>query len=66
MVDNPIIEFQDWMMVDFPSVRRADAAGLINWEYDINKHDGRRSPFRYVHFNNMPSECIVARYTNGL
>ena len=62
MYPNPVIAFQDWMLLDFPAMRRADAAGTIPWFYNRNRRDRRRADFRYADFDVMPKTCILARY----
>ena len=62
VVDNPTIDFQDWVMVDFPALRRADATGNIHWEFNKNQHDNRAAEFRFITFDNIPETCIVGRY----
>lgn len=60
----PVIDFQDWLLLDFPAMRRADAAGRVRWKNNHNEHDGRSATFRYVPFDSVPHSCIVARCEN--
>jgi len=56
------LDFQDWMLVDFPRLKRADAAALIPWgEMRRNARDGRRASFRWVRFDDVPASCIIGR-----
>lgn len=54
--------FQDWILVDNPAIHRADARGDIHWYYRQNGRDGRRATFRYVYFDEIPLDCIIARH----
>ena len=56
-----VLAFQDWIMIDLPNIHRKDATKNLNWQYNKNKKDGRRSPFRYLNFKDVPTDCIVAR-----
>lgn len=53
--------FQDWMLIDFPAIKRADGQDRVHWHENGNRHDGRRATFRYVYFDEVPSDCIIAR-----
>jgi hypothetical protein len=53
-------DFQDWMLVDFPGIHRADACQDLPW-----KHNGCRrvgSQFQFLYFDEVPTECVVSRY----
>jgi hypothetical protein len=52
--------FQDWMLLDWPSIMRETAQGNIQWRDNHNKRDGARASFRYVAFKAVPSGCVVA------
>jgi hypothetical protein len=64
VMDIPVIGFQDWMLCDLPAIHRADATGRISWLQDQNGRDGRRATFKYVHFDNMPADCVIKRCDN--
>lgn len=57
--------FQDWILLDWPAVMRCTQQGRILWSENRNKQDGARASFRYVHFDNVPAECVVARYAGA-
>lgn len=59
ILNNPVIDFQDYMLIDLPAVHRMDEAGCITWNYNQNGKDGRRSTFRYVYFNDIPQNCVI-------
>lgn len=62
LFNNPIIEFQDYILVDLAALHRADENAEIYWRYDENGKDNRRAIFRYILFDNVPENCIIARY----
>ena len=62
IINNPIMDFQEWRLLDFPAMRRADTSGAIQWKYDQNTMDGRRASFRYVNFDDIPDNCIIAKF----
>lgn len=55
-----LLEFQDWILIDLAALRRADGQGQLPWEFNENRHDGRRAQFRYVYFAQVPQSCLVA------
>ena len=57
---NPIIAFQDWIILDFPAMRRYDAMKLIPFGYNKNRHDHQHASFRFIAFNCIPPPCIIA------
>jgi hypothetical protein len=59
VIPNPIMEFQDWILLDFPAIRRSEK--LIQWGFDNNDKDKRRATFRFAEFNKIPENCIVAK-----
>lgn len=61
-VRDGLLLFQDWILLDLPSVRRMDGQQHLPWQNNKNKHDGRRATFRYLHFDHVPAACVVARY----
>jgi len=54
--------FNDWILLDWPAVQRATLQGRIQWHENRNRHDGARASFRYAYFDEIPPDCIVARY----
>jgi hypothetical protein len=65
IVEHPLIDFQSGVLLDFPALKRCDAAGMINWKYNENVYDGRHSSFRYVNFDDIPTSCIIWRGIGG-
>ncbi len=61
-----LLEFQDWLIADLPALHRADREGLIDWRFGENRRDGRRATFRYVHFNDLPLNTVVARFNQEI
>lgn len=55
--------FQDWILLDWPATKRATEQGRIQWIDKQNTRDGAMASFRYISFDDIPSECIVARYS---
>jgi len=51
--------FQEWMLLNWPLVRQMTNQGLIPWQVQQNKRDGARANFKFVHFDQVPSRCIV-------
>jgi hypothetical protein len=62
VLPDAVCDFQDWIMLDFAALRRADASSGIHWYFRENKFDGRRSTFRYIYFDDIPVSCIVSRF----
>jgi hypothetical protein len=55
------IDFQDWILIDLAHFKRLDAQRQIPWgTIRRNKSEGRRNPFRWVYFHNVPRACVVA------
>lgn len=61
VIDEPVYEFQNWMLIDLPTLHRIDASRQLPWHCKQNGLDGRRATFRYLYFDDVPKECIVAR-----
>lgn len=59
ITDNPIIDFQDYMLIDLPALHRMDDKDLLHWKNDQNHNDRRRASFRYILFEDVPSNCVV-------
>lgn len=57
--DKKILEFDNWILLDYPAIHRADARGEIEWWFNHNQHDNRRAEFRYVFFCKIPVNCII-------
>lgn len=54
-------DFRDWILLDLASIHRYDK--LIPWRFNQNNPEklGRRATFKYVEFDNIPEECVIAR-----
>ena len=49
--------FTRWVMVNWPSLQvRSD----VVWNERQNTKDGARASFRYIGFNDIPKDCVVA------
>jgi len=60
--DHNNLNYRDWMLIDFPLLKRLDAMTDLPWHFKENNQDGYRGiGFRYIYFDDTPSECIVAR-----
>jgi len=58
-----LLDMRDWMLIDFPGLRRQDAMQSLPWKYNGNSHpDYEGITFRYLDFDEVPTNCIVARY----
>ena len=53
--------FSDWILLNWPDVVIATRKGLIKWKLLKNTHDNARASFRYVSFNEIPKQCILAK-----
>lgn len=56
--DDGIIGIQNWIMIKLASLRLRDD---LPWKFNRNDKDGRRASFRYLYFDEVPNDCIVAR-----
>jgi len=59
-----ILEFDDWIILDLPALRRADGREEVKWYFNTNRHDQCTNVFRYTHFNEVPETCIIAQRKN--
>ena len=58
-----ITEFQDWMLIDLPALHRIDASQKLPWVVkDNNDPSYKGITFRYLYFDDVPFNCIVARF----
>ena len=66
------LKMTPWVLIDFPGIKRCDAQGLVHWGEAVNPEhnplgirqnarDRATASFRYVAFNRIPEQCIVAR-----
>ena len=58
---DPIIDFQDYILLDLAALHRADEAGVVDWEFNENVRDNRRASFRFLSFDKVPSSCVIYR-----
>lgn len=58
---NPIVDFQDYILVDLAALHREDENGTIEWQYKENEFDGRKAVFRFVDFNDVSACAIINR-----
>jgi hypothetical protein len=56
-----IIDFQDWILINYTSLRLEHRRQPLPWGFRANGRDGRRSTFRYLNFDQVPLSCIVDR-----
>jgi len=59
VLPNPVIDFQDYILVDLAALHRADENGEIAWEFNTNDKDNRRSSFRFIDFKKIPPGCVI-------
>ena len=57
---NKALDFQDWILLDWPATMRATAQRRIHWLDRTNAQDGARATFRYAGFEQFPPDCVVA------
>ena len=61
-----VLQFDDWILLDLVQLKRLDSLGVLNWKFNGNKRDGRRATFRYLYFNEIPTEAVIARMATGI
>ena len=56
-----INDFRDWILLDLAALHRYDKK--IDWKFNKNnpENNNRRSTFKYIEFDKIPSQCVVAR-----
>ncbi len=52
-------QFDKWILLDWPAVKRATSRDLITWQENKNMRDGARASFRYANFWDIPEECVI-------
>jgi len=62
------LQFDPWVLIDWPRLQRATAQHRVPWHLGENKEDGAKASFMYVKFEKLPPEVIVAssRYAYSL
>lgn len=53
--------FNTWILLDWLRVQLATGQNKIKWWERPNNHDGAKASFRYVKFDFMPDEVVIAR-----
>lgn len=56
-----LLEFQDWILLDLPALHRADGRENLPWHFNRNKKLGRKAPFKYLYFDDIPDDCVLLR-----
>lgn len=59
-------KFDNWILLDWSRVQRLTAQNLISWKSNINKHDGALASFKYVPFELIPTDAVVACYRSKI
>lgn len=54
------LEFQDWILLNWPYTQLATQRDEINWRDGGNKNDGAKANFKYEYFGGFPGYCRVA------
>lgn len=57
-----IVKIDDYMLLNFTSLKVADSLGQIKWRFNCNKNQGRLEQFRYLFFDQVPKSCIVSQW----
>jgi len=58
---NPLIDFQDWVLIDLAAIHREDENNRVAWTFNTNTQDNRRAQFRYIGFDNLPPSSVLSR-----
>ncbi len=57
------VEFNHWMLIDLPCLKRLDHKSNLGWVIQDNTENGYRGiKFRYLDFDNVPNDAVIARY----
>lgn len=56
--------FSSYILLDWPAVVIETQRGNIPWKTRSNTRDGARASFKYVKFNEIPSNCCIYRGGN--
>ena len=54
-------DFSNWMMADWLRMAVATEEKRLLWQQNRNKNGRARASFRYIHFDALPPECMIAR-----
>jgi hypothetical protein len=61
LCENPVIDFQNYILIDLAALHREDEKNILKWNHNKNKYDGRGSTFRFIYFNDIPVPAIITR-----
>lgn len=54
--------FRSWAVINLAALHIASLQERISWHDRRNNREGRRNPFRYVHFRDLPGDCVVGMH----
>jgi len=58
---NKTMEWNKWILLDWPAVKLATSQGLIAWQLRQNQSDNAKANFKYARFDNFPANVVVAQ-----
>lgn len=50
-----------WILIDWNKLK---LQSQLKWDENFNQNDGAMASFRYLHFNQIPTDCIIAMWYN--
>lgn len=53
--------FCKWILVNWSSLAIKTMAGQVTWNLNCNKDGHARASFKWINFNRIPADCIIAR-----
>jgi hypothetical protein len=53
---------RDAMLINLAELHKLSLNNSIKWNENRNRNDGRRSPFRYIFYNDVPDSCIIGKW----
>lgn len=56
------LRFEDWILCDWLATTRATLQNRLHWNIRANRHDGARANFAWAYFDDIPDDCVMARY----
>lgn len=59
--ESKIPGIQDWILIDYNALRLFDLSCPLEWRFNKNKNDRRTNGFRFIHFDQVPENCVVSR-----
>lgn len=54
--------FKPWVILNWSNVVTNTKMGNIKWFDQVNKDGHARASFKYTNINNLPEDCVIARY----